>query len=155
MDRLRTAPLLLACLALAAALAAPGLAQAPVSSAPATIVVQVEGLRNDRGSVVGALYTVAETWLIEGHSAEDCHARITNHVARCVFSVRTAGPVAFAGFHDEDDDHVFDRDVFGFPQEGYAFSNDVRDPFGPPTFADAAFTPPALGAFVVHARYGI
>jgi uncharacterized protein (DUF2141 family) len=119
------------------------------------IVVVVEGLRNSRGSLVGAIYTSPDHWLEEGAAHEDCHARIRGGVARCVFSVPHGTRVAFAGLHDEDDDGVFDRDFFGMPQEGYAFSNDVREPFGPPSFAAASFVPAPVAPFVVHVRYGI
>lgn len=119
------------------------------------VVVVVQGLRSARGVVVGALYTAPERWLRAGEASEECRARIHGGVARCAFSVGARLRVAFAGFHDEDEDGVFDRDILGFPQEGYAFSNDVREPFGPPSFAAASFTPHPTRPFVIRMRYGL
>jgi uncharacterized protein (DUF2141 family) len=119
------------------------------------VVVVVRDLRSDRGVLVAALYTSPDVWLRERHAAADCHATIRNGEARCVFDVPLSGPVAFCAMHDEDGDGAFDRDFLGLPQEGYAFSNDVREPFGPPSFQAASFRPAEARPFVVHARYGI
>lgn len=125
------------------------------STPPAGIVVIVRNLRNDRGELVGGLYDRAQSWLGERQSREDCHARIHGGVARCVFHTSVAGRVAFAALHDEDGDGEMDRDLVGIPSEGYAFSNDVREPFGPPSFEAASFSTSEGAPVVVHARYGI
>jgi uncharacterized protein (DUF2141 family) len=127
----------------------------PVIGSRRAVVVVVEGLRNDRGTLVGALYDRASTWLREENALEDCHAPIHDGYARCVFGPPPDTRVAFAALHDEDDDGELDRDLLGIPQEGYAFSNDVREPFGPPSFEAASFTPSATAPRVVHARYGL
>lgn len=137
-------------------LAAPSAAQEGVRAAGIgsgrTIVVTVARLRNDSGRWMGGLYRSPEVWLAEDHADADCRASIRGGRARCVFQNVPPGPVAFAGMHDEDGDGEFDRDMLGLPSEGYAFSNDVREPFGPPSFRAAAF---ATDTLVVHARYGI
>ncbi len=119
------------------------------------VVVVVRDLRNDHGELIAGLYTSPRFWIGENRAAGDCHAQIHGGEARCVFVVPTTSRVAFAGMHDEDGDGEFDRDFFGLPQEGYAFSNDAREPFGPPSFEAAAFAPPDVRPFVVHVRYGI
>jgi uncharacterized protein (DUF2141 family) len=116
------------------------------------VTVVVTGLRNDAGRVVGGLYGSADHWLEHGHADGDCRARIRHGRARCVFAHAPAGPVAFAGMHDEDEDGALDRDLLGVPSEGYAFSNDVHEPLGPPSFDAASFVASSL---VVHVRYGI
>jgi uncharacterized protein (DUF2141 family) len=119
------------------------------------VVVVVRDFRNDSGQLIGGLYTSPAVWLGENRAAADCHAPIRGREARCVFDVPTTTRVAFAGMHDEDSDGALDRDFFGLPQEGYAFSNDVREPFGPPSFEAASFRPLEVLPFIVHARYGI
>jgi len=116
------------------------------------VVVVIESLRNGRGQVLGGLYTNPRVWLREGHAAADCIAPIRGGRAECVFENVMTQRFAFAGMHDEDSDRELDRDALGLPQEGYAFSNDAREPFGPPSFAAAAFEGARL---VVHARYGL
>jgi uncharacterized protein (DUF2141 family) len=119
------------------------------------VVVVVEGLRNDQGLVVGGLYGQRATWLGENQAEEDCHAPIHHGRARCVFHHPAPSAVAFAALHDEDGDGRLGRDLIGLPTEGYAFSNDVREPFGPPSFEAASFSPARTTPFVVHVRYGI
>ena len=144
---------LLALGALALAIAMPVSAQ--TEGGVRTAVVLVRGLRNDRGELVGGLYTSPRVWLGVNRAAANCHATIQSGEARCTFEVQTGHRVAFAAMHDEDGDGELDRDLLGLPQEGYAFSNDVREPFGPPSFEAAAFLPPEVRPFIVHARYGI
>lgn len=153
-------PIALVLLALTVAIAAvpsPLSAQlaGAVSSSAREVVVVVEGLRNDRGLVVGGLYGQRTRWLGENQADEDCHAPIRHGRARCVFHAASQGSVAFAALHDEDEDGELDRDLIGLPTEGYAFSNDVREPFGPPSFEAASFSPARTTPFVVHVRYGI
>jgi uncharacterized protein (DUF2141 family) len=133
---------------------APTLAQ-QASTATRRVVVVIENLRSDRGELVGGLYTSSRHWIAENRAASDCHAPIHAGVARCEFDVPLTRRVAFAGMHDEDSDGQLDRDFLGIPQEGYAFSNDAREPFGPPSFEAASFSPPEVRPFIVHARYGI
>ena len=116
------------------------------------VVVVMTNLRSARGQVLGGLYTNPRMWLREGHAEAECTAPIRGGRAECVFENVTTARFAFAGMHDEDSDRQLDRDVLGLPQEGYAFSNDAREPFGPPSFAAAAFQRDRL---VVHARYGL
>lgn len=118
----------------------------------ARVIVNIVGIRSDRGEVTGGLYSRAERWLEANRADEDCHASIRGHRARCVFARPTTARFAFAAMHDEDHDGELDRDMVGIPQEGYAFSNDVREPFGPPNFRAASF--PA-NEITVHMRYGI
>jgi uncharacterized protein (DUF2141 family) len=127
-------------------------ARARVPARPPVTTVVVEGLRNDRGIVLGALYRSAERWLVADHADVDCRAPIVHGRAECVFTNLAPGPMAFAAVHDEDGDGQLGRDLLGLPSEGYAFSNDAREPLGPPSFEAASFRP---GTLVVHARYGL
>ncbi|MFW2852626.1 DUF2141 domain-containing protein [Sphingomonas sp. TX0543] len=51
-----------------------------------------------------------------------------------------AGRYAVQVFLDENGNRKVDRGLFGIPKEGIGFSNDARIRFGPPKFAEAAFT---------------
>jgi uncharacterized protein (DUF2141 family) len=139
---------------LASSFTTPTLGQ-QVDGATRRVVILVRNLRNDRGEVVGGLYTSPGVWLGANRAAASCHASIRNGEARCILDIARSSRIAFAGLHDEDADGQLDRDLLGLPQEGYAFSNDAREPFGPPSFEAAAFNPPEAQPFVVHARYGI
>jgi uncharacterized protein (DUF2141 family) len=45
--------------------------------------------------------------------------------------------LAFAAFHDANDNGVLDRNLLGIPSERYGFSGNARGLAGPPDFADA------------------
>jgi uncharacterized protein (DUF2141 family) len=111
------------------------------------IVIVVHGLRVNTGLVRGGIYASADVWTQPGHMAAVCNVRPRGGTARC--SMRPPGPgrYAFAFYHDANDNRVFDRDLVGFPSEGYGFSNDVRPGFAVPPFESASF---AVGA---GARY--
>lgn len=123
---------------------------------PATrhIVVVVRQLRSDRGEILGGLFASEAGWLEENRTLAACRAPIHNGEARCAFDVPAGLRVAFAGMHDENSNRQLDRDAVGLPQEGYAFSNNVRGQFGPPSFDAAAFEPSA-DTLVLRARYGL
>ena len=63
--------------------------------------------------------------MLSGPSTEAC------------FKVGAPGIYAVAVYHDENDNHHFDKNFLGLPAEGYGFSNDAPTLFGPPAF-DAA-----------------
>lgn len=105
------------------------------------IVVDVHGLRNNRGSVRCHLYNRPENF-------PDTDRTIIAHVrvapsggsARCVFD-RPARSHAYAVVvhHDENDDNVFQRGLFGIPLEGYGFSNDVHPIVSAPSWRECQF----------------
>lgn len=144
---------LFAVLSLSLAFAGPAVSTG-LAQPSAALTVIVRGLRNDQGQVLGALYDGAGTWLDHDHVADRCRATISHGVARCTFRHAAPGAVAVAAMHDENLDGELGRDLVGIPQEGYAFSNDVRPSLGPPSF-ESATLPPATRSTTVHAHYGI
>jgi uncharacterized protein (DUF2141 family) len=123
---------------------------------PEDIALDVDGLRSDRGEVRAALYASSDGWTAEGRELASCHAAIVHHRAHCVFAGIAPGTYAIAMLHDEDDDGRMNRDLFGFPQEGFAFSNDAAPGLGPPSFESAHFTHGHdATALHVRARYGL
>lgn len=120
----------------------------------ATVVIELEGLRSDRGEVRGGLF-VSEGWPEGGREIATCRARIRHHRATCVIEHVEEGLFGFAFFHDENGNGQFDRDFIGWPQEGFGFSNDAAPSLGPPSFGSASFTVEGTSTMVVHARYGL
>jgi uncharacterized protein (DUF2141 family) len=119
------------------------------------VVFEVHGLRSDHGHVVGALFRSAHGWTERGREVATCIASITTGRARCVLAV-LSGAYAFAFFHDENTNGGLDRDLFGWPQEGFGFSNDVAPGLGPPSFESARFSHDGAATVLrVHARYGL
>lgn len=62
-------------------------------------------------------------------------------VTHVVFKEVPYARYAIAILHDENSNGKMDTNLFGIPREGYCVSNDAKgSTFGPPKFADAAFT---------------
>lgn len=49
------------------------------------------------------------------------------------------GRYAFAAYHDANNNHDLDKNLFGYPKEAFGFSNNFRPLFSAPDFEDCAF----------------
>lgn len=133
-----------------------GIAPTLASADTSEVVVQIDGLRSDRGEVRGALFHSPEGWTDEGREVATCHAEIRGHHATCVMTGVAPGTYAFAFLHDENDNGALDRDFIGWPQEGFGFSNDAAPGLGPPSYESARFAHDGIETELhVHARYGL
>jgi uncharacterized protein (DUF2141 family) len=143
---------LLACAlaaAAASASAAPNPPPAPAlggvaSLSPAAVgqvIVDVLGLRNDRGQVLGALFRSAQGYPDKvDHSFARTVVRIRDRKATLLFDRIPRGPFAVALHHDENANTRMEKGVFGIPLEGYGASRDAKNTFGPPSYKDAQLT---------------
>jgi uncharacterized protein (DUF2141 family) len=144
-------------LMLVVAAAAPAFAQsaAPAPAARATsaapteqatpaavrvLRVRVTDLRDSSGQVVCTLFDSSGAFPSDSTRAVgQITVQIKNGAATCSFEGLAPGRYALVTFHDENSNGRFDRNWFGLPKEGYAFSNNVRPVFSPPSFNAAAF----------------
>lgn len=133
----------LAALFLAAAILAAADARA------ADLSVEIRNLRSDSGEVRVGLFDVPATFATDDGKIGELILKIEGRVARGTFDRLAPGTYALASYHDENGSRSFDRGLFGWPQEGFAFSNDAPVSFfGPPSFARAAIVVPEGGATV-------
>jgi len=104
------------------------------------IRVDINGLRNDRGQVLCALFSSAADFPKKTDKAL-AHARSTireGH-ATCEFQSVSPGIYAVSVFHDENSNGKLDTNFMGIPREGVGASNNAKGHFGPPRFSAAAF----------------
>jgi uncharacterized protein (DUF2141 family) len=117
------------------------LAADPPAAPPAgeaTLVVQVEGLKDDRGSVRAALYASEDGFPTTPEKAlRRVDAPISGGRARAVFEGIAPGGYAVAVYHDENGNGRLDTGFLGIPTEGLAASNDAKGFMGPPSFEKA------------------
>lgn len=124
------------------ALPAPAEATEPALEVPpARLDVNVHGLRNARGVVRCIAYDSAQGFPeATRHVIARVAARPEGANARCSFDALPAGrEIAVVIHHDENDDNVFQRGLFGLPLEGYGFSNDARPVLAAPSFEACRF----------------
>jgi uncharacterized protein (DUF2141 family) len=142
------------CPALAAEQAAGlcGMADAPAGP---QIQVVVSGARRVAGNVTVTLYGGrSEDFLARNGKLARARVPVRGPVAEACFAVSTPGDYAVAIYHDENNDHDFNRTMLGMPAEGYGFSNDAPALVGLPRFDAARFHVGPEGARVpVTLRY--
>jgi uncharacterized protein (DUF2141 family) len=100
----------------------------------------VVNLRNSTGQVICTLFNSPMAFPTDSTKAlRQIAVPIKDNAAVCSFSGLAPGKYALVAFHDENSNGKFDRNWLGLPKEGYAFSNNVRPVFSPPSFKAAAF----------------
>jgi uncharacterized protein (DUF2141 family) len=94
------------------------------------IQVEIDGLRNDKGQVLCALYSSADGFPTKGEKAL-AHAKspISGGHAVCEFPGVAAGTYAVSAFHDENSNGKLDRNFMGIPREGVGASNNAKGHF--------------------------
>jgi uncharacterized protein (DUF2141 family) len=129
---------------------------APSTSAPSrsTITVRIQGLRNDRGTVLVAIYDNERSFAKKRDPLAGAEAPPKNRGAVVVFSDIKPGRYALAFFQDENNNKDLDTSLLGVPTEPFGFSRDAVGRVGPPSFAAAAIVIPAGPVSVVmNAKY--
>jgi uncharacterized protein (DUF2141 family) len=140
------------------AVAAPNatVCQAPDAPAGPRLRVAVSGARSAVGNVTVTLYGPRrEDFLARGGRLARQRVPLAGATtAEACFALPAPGEYAVAVYHDENDDHDFNRNAVGLPVEGYGFSNDAPTTFGLPDFDRVRFTLPAAGGGIaVRLRY--
>ncbi len=129
---------------------------APDAPAGPRLRVAVSGARSGAGNVTVTLYGPRpDAFLARGGRLARQRVPLAGAVtAEACFALSAPGDYAVAVYHDENDDHDFNRNAVGLPVEGYGFSNDAPTTLGPPDFDRVRFTvPPGGNRIAVRLRY--
>nr|WP_294554125.1 DUF2141 domain-containing protein [uncultured Rhodopila sp.] len=105
----------------------------------ANLTVTVTGIRSNQGRIVVAICDEANF----PKGACPYHGEAPARIGQVTVRVPglPAGTWAAAVYHDEIGDQPIKYGLLGAPKQGFGFSRDARMRFGPPRFADAAFSP--------------
>jgi uncharacterized protein (DUF2141 family) len=117
----------------------PGQAQSPQGC---TLRVHVDGLRNAKGVVGAELFRSADGWPEDvTKSARHEAAPIADgqRQTTVVIDGVVPGDYGLAVLHDENKNMKLDKNMFGYPKEGFGFANNPHIGFGPPAFRTAVF----------------
>lgn len=117
--------------------------QEPANTCPswgAPIHVHVHGIRNAHGTVKASLYGPdPNTFLVKGKKADKEREPAEEGSMTLCMAAPEMGRYAVVVYHDENDNHKFDRNWVGLPIEGFGVSNDPTLYLAPPSFEEAAF----------------
>ncbi|WP_294174592.1 DUF2141 domain-containing protein [uncultured Sphingomonas sp.] len=106
-----------------------------------TLTVQLRNVRSNAGEVQLDLYTVARKRVAKKRVPARTGAM------RVDFAGLPAGAYGVYVYHDENGNGKLDTGgLLGLPVEGYAFSNDAKASFGPPSIEDLKVTLSGGGA---------
>ena len=117
--------------------------------------VDVTGMRRIAGNITLTAYGADPTrFLKHAGSLAITRVMLTGPVAALCVAVSRPGTYAIAIYHDENNNHHFDRNFLGLPAEGFGFSNDAPTGLGPPSFASARIAiGPGVHRIAIHLRY--
>ena len=120
-----------------------GVSQVPVNTCPAggkSIHVHVHGIRSASGTVKAVLYGPdPKSFLVKGEKADkEREPAQEGNMTLCV-AAPDAGRYAVVVYHDENDNHKFDRNWIGLPTEGFGVSNNPSLFLAAPKFEEASF----------------
>jgi uncharacterized protein (DUF2141 family) len=102
------------------------------------VLVHIDGFRNQKGDAGVTVFKSANGWPEDndksffhtGHPLADDKITIELHLP--------AGHYAIAVLHDENSNHKLDRNLIGWPKEGFGFSNNPKVGMSAPNFGTAA-----------------
>lgn len=112
----------------------------PLPEKKGTIIIEIEGSRNEKGYLLVSLFKEAHGFPSDGKKAfRKTRVIITKGITLVEWKDMPEGAYAAALLHDENDDQKMNFNLIGLPKEGYAFSNNVMGLAGPPSFHKASF----------------
>jgi uncharacterized protein (DUF2141 family) len=120
-----------------------------------TLLILVKGFKSTEGQLMVALYNSADGFLVKD-PYKGSITEISANEELIRFENLPYGDYAVAAIHDMNNDGKLDKNVLGIPTEGYGFSNNAIDKYGPPTFLQASFVFAGRDeARVIDLEYGI
>lgn len=102
-----------------------------------TLTVTIKNFKNTEGIASISLFDSEANFLSKGKGQK---VKIEDKsMVQVVFENITDGTYAVSIIHDENSNGELDKGTFGIPTEDYAFSNNAKGMFGPPSFKDTKF----------------
>ena len=104
-----------------------------------TLVIELDGLANDKGEVLVGLYNDPKKFPKENQAIQNLKCKPSKK--KCVVKTMKLpyGEYGVAAMHDENKSGNMDYNLIGMPKEIYGFSNNKRAVFGPPGFNACRF----------------
>lgn len=105
------------------------------------MLLKIGGVTESKGQLMIAVYNSEQDFPKHDKS----HLRIVYNLKNwkkesiTIKGLRVGHTYALAIYHDENENNKLDKNMFGLPLEKYAFSNNARGTFGPPSFKESSF----------------
>jgi uncharacterized protein (DUF2141 family) len=113
-------------------------AQQPETPTTCKLIVHVDGFRNQKGDAGVTVFKSPDGWPEDNDKAFMHGGHPITGAATAVELQLPAGRYAVAALHDENSNHKLDRNMIGWPKEGFGFSNNPKVNLSAPSFDTAA-----------------
>ena len=112
----------------------------PIFAQSGIVKVEVTGIENTDGTVRIGIYNSKSTFPIYGNEVQGAEIKPSQKGSLSyTFDKLADGDYAIAVWHDENDNQIMDKNLFGAPKEKYGFSKNIYGTFGPPDFEEVSF----------------
>ena len=108
------------------------------SESPSSVLIEVSGFKNTRGTLNCRLFTKAADFP-DGDGIVTLRVPITGSNTSCSFSIVEPGTYAIAVVHDENGNGKLDKNFVGVPSEGYGVSNNKTYALSAPKWDESTF----------------
>jgi uncharacterized protein (DUF2141 family) len=108
------------------------------SESPSSVLIEVSGFKNTRGTLNCRLFTKAADFP-DGEGIVTLRVPITGSNTSCSFSNVEPGTYAIAVVHDENGNGKLDKNFVGVPSEGYGVSNNKTYALSAPKWDESTF----------------
>ncbi|MDT3777890.1 DUF2141 domain-containing protein [Nitrospira sp. MA-1] len=117
--------------------------QLPVNTCPSEgkpIHIHVHGIKSAAGSLKAVLYGPdPESFLVKGARADKEREPAQKGSMTMCLAAPIEGKYAVVVYHDENDNHKFDRNLIGLPTEGFGVSKNPSLFLAAPNFEESSF----------------
>lgn len=102
------------------------------------LLVHIDGFRNQKGDAGVTVFTSRDGWPENNNKAFIHGGHPFSGDKTTVELQLPPGRYAIAVLHDENSNHRLDRNMIGFPKEGFGFSNNPKVGLSAPSFDTAS-----------------
>lgn len=103
------------------------------------LTIQMQGIQTNQGQAIFVLMDSASSHTGKSPVFNKKIVTIYQLNAKVNFTNIPEGDYSAVVYHDINGNEDLDRYFFGMPKEPYGFSNNARNPFGIPEFAESSF----------------
>jgi uncharacterized protein (DUF2141 family) len=112
---------------------------APMQCLAGELLLNVSNIKNAKGHLLISVFDAESSFKSKTNPIASQTIAADKGAIEIVFRDLSPGPIAVAVFHDKNNNSKLDTNFLGMPKEGFAFSNNPKTKFGPPTYGQCTF----------------
>lgn len=109
-----------------------------ISVSAQTVQFDIQEIKHNQGKLYVQIFKGEQNYK-QGKAYNSTIVKAKEGSITVTFNDLEVGDYAIRYFHDENDNGEMDTNFFGFPTEGYGFSNTGKVKYGPPSYKEMSF----------------